>query len=57
VNKEMLPGKCIHSLITICHFRNVSLNLGMLLTKRIKEMLFPERAAKLGESNLPFIEQ
>lgn len=29
----------------------------MLLTEMIKEMLFPERAAKLGESNLPFIEQ
>ena len=57
VNKERLPGKCLHSLITICHFRNVSLNLGMLLTKIIKEMLFPERAAKLGESNLPFTEQ
>lgn len=26
----------------------------MLLTKMIKDMLFPERAAKLGESNLPF---
>lgn len=51
VKKAMSPGKQRHSLITIYHFRNISLNLGILLRKMLKEILFPERTEKLGECN------
>lgn len=43
VNEEMSPGTHLHSLITLYHFRNISLNLRLLLGHMGKGMLCLER--------------